>query len=147
MQKVIAVLFIAFAFIANLSAQIETEWTTSLPNRLTPTGFVAPTVTVTIPDDYQQVSFDVFLLDTMSTEYGDTTLLAIGDHLKAYLDSNYVVQIWGLDESLNIEGVYTITDVLHRFEEFDPKVYKEQYQTATPVYRVRGRFRWGINTP
>lgn len=129
---------------ALMFGQMTTAWTTTQPNRQIPTsGFTVPTVSsLTSP---QSVTFIISLPDSLDAATAAGGLTAIGAAVKMEIDTNWLVPIWGIDTSIAATGVITLTDVRRRWTEFEIDDLKNQYLTATPIFRIRGRFQWELD--
>lgn len=135
-------LFILLSFLTvSLSAQISTAWTCTIPKNNLPVGVTIPTVTTLVNPTTRD-----FLIDLDGTTYDNATettaFTAIGNATKTAIDSNWIVDTFGLDESLDIVGRIIITGVSRRFDNFEPNNLRDQYTAATNVFRVTGRFEW-----
>ncbi len=138
-------IFILFLFILafDSTAQISTAWTSTISSRKLPTGATVPTVAAI--DDSNRETFALNLDGTTIDNATETTAwTALGAATKVAIDSNWIEEVWGLNPALDITGRIVITDVLRRFDNFEPKDWPNQYTAATNVFRVTGYFEWII---
>lgn len=132
-----------------LNAQITTYWTSNIPTRYLPTGATVPADTLLDGYTVSRQAFEVDLTpaSTYDNATETTAWTAIGAATKTAIDSNYVVEVWGLDETANIIGRVLITSVVRRWDNFEPNNLPMQYTAATDIFRVAGYFEWAIEAP
>ena len=139
MKSVLISLFIALTF--SLNAQITTAWTTTISATRLPVGATIPTVAELDNPNTENFSIDLDA-STYDNETETTAFTAIGAGVKTEVDSNWVVDVWALDTSLNITGRIVITNILRRFDTFEPADYRNQYTLAEDIFRITGYFEW-----
>lgn len=124
-----------------VSAQITTAWTCSMNTNKIPAGATVPTVAEL--DNPNSGSF-VIDLDAVTHDNATetTAFTSIGNAVKVEIDSNWVVDVFGLDASLDITGRIVITNIQRRFDNFEPDAIRDQYTAATDIFRVTGTFQW-----
>ena len=139
-----SIMLIAIGY--NSSAQISTGWTAAISANKLPAAATVPVVAK--PTGAERVKFTVEI-DASSVDNATTAtaFTDLGDAVKIELDTNWVVDVWGLDETLDIVGRYVITSVERAWDNFETGDDAEQYTEATDVFIVKGYFEWAIVTP
>lgn len=134
-------LFLITLITFSINAQITTAWTTTISASRLPEGATIPTVA-----EIDDANVENFSIDLDATTYDNATettaFTAIGAATKTDIDSNWVVDVWALDTSLEITGRIVITSITRRFDNFEPNDLRGQYTEADDIYRVNGYFEW-----
>jgi len=148
-MKILLSFFLAVLFVLGGNAQITTYWTSNIPTKYLPTGATVPADTLLDGYTVSRQAFEVTLTpaSTYDNDTETTAWTAIGAATKTAIDSNFVVEVWGLDEDADIIGRVLITNVTRRWDDFEPGNLPMQYTAALDVFRVTGYFEWAIEAP
>jgi len=143
MKHLLSALCVALCFIAN--AQIENNWLTTIPAANLPTNASRPTVDELASPSPSKRFFTLNLdATTYDNATGSTGWAALAAAVKTEIDSNYVVDSFGLDETLDIMMRTVITNVKRQWDAFEFLDLSEQYLADEDVFRVSGYCEWGI---
>lgn len=131
----------AFTAFSQSIGQVTTEWTSEIAAAKLPSGATVPTVaTLSNP---QRANFTIDLDGTTIDNATETTAWTLlGNTVQDTIDAAWIIPVYGIDTSLTITGRIVITDVLRRFDNFEPGDLRNQYTAATNIFRVTGRFEW-----
>lgn len=148
-MKILLSILLAVLFVFGGNAQITTYWTSNIPAKYLPSGATVPADTLLDGYTVSRQAFEVDLTPaaTYDNATETTAWTAIGAATKVAIDSNFVVEVWGLDEAANILGRILITNVTRRWDNFEPTDKTMQYTAATDIFRVNGYFEWAIEAP
>jgi hypothetical protein len=146
-MKLLFSIFLAVLFVLGGNAQITTYWTSNIPLKNRPAASAIPVDTLLDGYTTSRQAFQVDVAGTLDNANQATAFAAIGAAVKTAIDTNYIEDVWGLDESADILGRILITDIRRRSPEYEPGDIKNQYLVATDVFRVSGFFEWAIEAP
>lgn len=143
-MKRITSLFLGLFMVVSLFAQISTSWTTEIATTRLPSGATIPAVAALTSPSRVPFTVDLTPASTYDNATETTAFTAIGDATKVAIDSNFVVEVWGLNPAADITGRILITDITRRWDNFTPGDLPNQYTAATDIFRVTGWFEWVI---
>lgn len=132
---------------------ITNAWTTTLPTSKLPTGATVPTV-AELTGTVNKENFEVTVTPASSVDNATeaTGFSALGDAVKALIDSTYDTALFGIDPAATVSMRTVITKVRRGWDNI-PYVAAgefsdaEQYAAATDVFRVWGYCEWKVVTP
>jgi len=136
---------IGLLFVASLSfAQISNNWTSTIKAKHLPVGATVPTVAALASPITKTVTFNLDAV-TYDNATETTAWSAIGAATKTMIDSNYVVEVFGLNPADDITMRTVIVNVDRRFDNFTPGDRPMQYTAATDVFYMTVRCEWIVN--
>lgn len=129
---------------------VTSTWTTSIAESKLPAGASVPSLTAFVGDPNKE-DFELVITPASSVDNATeaTGFSALGDAVKALIDSDYVEDVFGIDTSLTVTMHVTITKVRRGWDnipyvashEFDDA---QQYAAATDIFRVWGYVEWEV---
>jgi len=140
-RKLILYAFLSLILASGLSAQVTNNWTSTIKARHLPPTANIPTVAALT--DPHKLKFALALDGATYDNASDSTAFAgVGAATKAELDSNWLVQIWAIDTTLDITARTVLTRVTRKFDTFTYGDMDEQYGVATDIFWVEGVFEY-----
>lgn len=139
-MKAIVFFFLLMCTASLAHAQYTVSATSNIPASKLPATAVIPTVAKLT--DPQRVAFTVDVPGSLDNANDSTAVAAIIAAVKTKLETYYVVPVYGIDTSLDVTARILITEIRRTYDTFDPGDFKEQYQVASDVFRVKGYFEW-----
>lgn len=142
-------LFFSLAFFTpdQAQSQIVSAWTSTIKERSLPVGATVPTVTELSNPTKRTVVVTLTPAATYDNATETTAWTAIGNATKVELDSNYVVDVFRIDTTLDTHVRYVITDVDRGWDNFTTGNKRDQYTAATDVFFVTVRCEWEADAP
>lgn len=129
---------------------ITSAWTTTIPTAKLPTGASVPVV-AELEGTVNKENFEVIITPASSVDNATeaTGFAALGDAVKALIDSDWMSDVFGIDALLDVDARIVITKVRRGWDNI-PYVASgefsdaEQYAAATDIFRVWGYVEWGV---